>query len=118
VLVIAGRKLYSELLEETASRHEAVRPGNCAAISDRSGGYLIVAERRRASAGADMRDACRWIRRELSVSGGVAPSAVVIVGPGSIPKTPSGKLQRKRLGQLHRRGEQAVEAEMQFGRRP
>jgi acyl-CoA synthetase (AMP-forming)/AMP-acid ligase II len=117
VLVIAGRKLYPELLEETASRHAAVRPGNCAAISDGLGGYLIVAERRRASAGADMPDACRWIRRELAVGGGVAPSAVVIVSPGSIPKTPSGKLQRKRLGQLHRRGELAVEAELKFGRR-
>jgi acyl-CoA synthetase (AMP-forming)/AMP-acid ligase II len=116
VLVIAGKKLYPELLEETASRHEAVRPGNCAAISDGLGGYLIVAERRRASAGADMPDACRWIRRELAV-GGVGPSAVVIVSPGSIPKTPSGKLQRKRLGQLHLRGELPVEAELKFGRR-
>ena len=58
-----------------------------------------------------MPDACRWIRRELSLSGGVAPSAVIIVSPGSIPKTPSGKLQPKRLGQLHRRGELAVEVE-------
>ncbi len=118
VLVIAGRKLYPELLEETASRHEAVRPGNCAAIPDGSGGYLIVAERRRASAGADMPDACRWIRRELSVRSGVAPTAVVIVSPGSIPRTPSGKLQRRRLGQLRREGELAVEAELQFGGRP
>jgi acyl-CoA synthetase (AMP-forming)/AMP-acid ligase II len=78
VLVIAGKKLSPVLLEETARRHEAVRPGNCAAISDGSGGYLIVAERRRASAGVDMPDACRWIRRELSVRGGVAPSAVII----------------------------------------
>jgi acyl-CoA synthetase (AMP-forming)/AMP-acid ligase II len=118
VLLIAGKKLSPIPLEETASRHEAVRPGNCAAISDGSGGYLIVAERRRASAGAEMPDACRWIRRELSVRGGVGPSAVIIVSPGSIPKTPSGKLQRKQLGQLHRRGELAVEAELRFGRRP
>jgi acyl-coenzyme A synthetase/AMP-(fatty) acid ligase len=62
-------------------------------------------------------DACRWIRHELSVRGGIAPTAVVIVSR-SIPKTESGKLQRKRLGQLHMRGELAVEAELQFGRRP
>ena len=118
VLVIAGRKLHPEPLEETASRHQAVRPGSCAAIPDGSGGYVIVAERRRASARVDLHEACRWIRRELSVRGGVAPTAVVIVSPGSVPKTPSGKLQRKRLGQLHMRGELAVEAELQFGRRP
>ena len=55
VLVIAGRKLHPELLEETAARHEAVRQGCCAAIPDGSGGYAVVAERRRASAGADLR---------------------------------------------------------------
>jgi acyl-CoA synthetase (AMP-forming)/AMP-acid ligase II len=118
VLVIAGRKLAPEPLEETAARHEAVRPGNCAAIPDGSGGYVLVAERRRASARADLREACRWIRRELSVDRGAAPTAVVIVSPGSIPRTPSGKLQRRRLGELRRRGELAVETEVRFGGRP
>ena len=118
VLVIAGRKLAPEPLEETAAGHEVVRPGNCAAIPDGSGGFVIVAERRRASARADLREACRWIRRELSVRRGAAPSAVVIVSPGSIPRTPSGKLQRRRLGQLRGRGALAVEAELRFGARP
>jgi acyl-CoA synthetase (AMP-forming)/AMP-acid ligase II len=117
VLVIAGRKVYPDLLEAAAARHQAVRPGNCAAIPDGAGGYLIVAERRRASGGEDMREACRWIRRKLSINGGIAPSAVVIVSPGSLPKTPSGKLQRRRLGQLHLRGELPVEAEVRFARR-
>ena len=118
VLMIAGRKLSPEPLEEVAARHEAVRPGSCAAIPDESGGYLIVAERKRASAGADMRDACRWIRRELSVERGVAPTAVVIVSPGSIPRTPSGKLQRRRLRHLHGRGDLAVEAALAFSAGP
>jgi acyl-CoA synthetase (AMP-forming)/AMP-acid ligase II len=118
VLVIAGRKVYPDLLEAAAAHHQAVRPGNCAAIPDGAGGYLIVAERRRASGGADMREACRWIRRELSLNGGIAPSAVIIVSPGSLPKTPSGKLQRRRLGQLHLRGELPVDAEVRFARRP
>src|ERR1700694_2674893 len=48
VLVIAGRKLYPERLEATASRHEAVRAGNCAALSHGAGGYLLRAARRRA----------------------------------------------------------------------
>jgi len=114
VLVLAGRKFAPEPLEETASRHETVRSGNCAAIADGSGGYVIVAERRRASARADLREACRWIRHELSVRRGAAPTAVIIVSPGSMPRTPSGKLQRKRLGQLRRRGELAVETELRF----
>jgi acyl-CoA synthetase (AMP-forming)/AMP-acid ligase II len=118
VLVVAGRKLPPEPLEETAARHEAVRPGGCAAIPDGCGGYVVVAERRRSSARADLREACRWIRRELSVRRGVAPTAVVIVSPGSLPRTPSGKLQRRRLGQLHGRGELPVEAVLRFGGKP
>jgi acyl-CoA synthetase (AMP-forming)/AMP-acid ligase II len=116
VLVIAGRKVYPDLLEAAAARHPAVRPGNCAAIPDGAGGCLVVAERRRASGGADLREACRWIRREVSIEGGVAPSAVVVVSPGSLPRTPSGKLQRRRLGQLRVRGELSVEAEVRFAR--
>jgi acyl-CoA synthetase (AMP-forming)/AMP-acid ligase II len=116
VLVIAGRKVYPEQLEAAAARHPVVRPGNCAAIPDGAGGYLVVAERRRASGGADLREACRWIRREVSREGGIAPRAVVIVSPGSLPRTPSGKLQRRRLGQLHVRGDLPVEAEVRFAR--
>jgi long-chain-fatty-acid--[acyl-carrier-protein] ligase len=118
VLVIAGRKLSPEPLEEIAARHQVVRPGSCAAIPDGSGGYVIVAERRRVSARADLREACRWIRHELCVGAGTAPTAVVVVSPGSIPRTPSGKLRRRRLGQLRQRGELAVETELRFGRRP
>jgi acyl-CoA synthetase (AMP-forming)/AMP-acid ligase II len=118
VLVIGGRKVYPDLLEETAARDEAVRLGNCAAIPDEEGGYLIVAERRRASQHADLREACRRIRREISISSGLAPSAVVIVSPGSIPKTPSGKVQRRRLREQHSRAALPVEVEMRFARRP
>jgi acyl-CoA synthetase (AMP-forming)/AMP-acid ligase II len=115
VLVVAGRKLTPEPLEEVASRHEALRPGNCAAIPDGAGGYVIVAERRRARARADRQEVCRWIRRELALRAGVAPTAVVIVSPGSIPRTPSGKLQRRRLAALRGAAELAVEEELRFG---
>jgi len=117
VLVIGGRKVYPDLLEEPAARDEAVRLGNCAAIPDGEGGYLIVAERRRASHHADLREACRRIRREISITSGLAPSAIVIVGPGSIPKTPSGKVQRRRLRELHSRAALPVDVEMRFARR-
>jgi long-chain-fatty-acid--[acyl-carrier-protein] ligase len=114
VLVVAGRKLLPDRLERAAARHEAVRAGGCAAIPDGTGGYLVVAERKRSSARADLREACGWIRRELAIEGGIAPSEVVIVGPGSLPRTPSGKLRRGRVRQLRLGGELAVEAEVRF----
>src|SRR5262249_1634464 len=113
VLVLAGRKLSPEPLEAAAARHAAVRPGGCAAVSA-GGGYAGVAERGAAAARAALGDACRWIRRELAIRG-AAPTEVVFVRPGSLPRTPSGKLRRRQIGQLRAAGELAVEAELRFG---
>lgn len=114
VLVIGGRKVFPDVLEAAAGRDETVRPGNCAAIPDGAGGYLLVAERRRASRHADLSEAGRRIRREILMSSGLAPSAVIIVSPGSIPRTASGKVQRRRLRELHSQGALSVEVEVQF----
>lgn len=116
VIVVAGRKLYPEALEQTAETHPALRAGNCAAIPDDSGGYVVVAERSRAALPPGLAEAGHWVRRELAMRHGLAPSGVTIVSPGSLPKTPSGKLQRQRLRQLRRRSELAVEADLRFGR--
>jgi len=113
VLVLAGRKLSPEPLEAAAARHAAVRPGGCAAVAA-GGGYVVVAERRAAAARADLGEACRWIRRELAIRG-AAPTEVVFVRPGSLPRTASGKLRRRQIGQLRVAGELAVEAVLRFG---
>lgn len=115
VIVVAGRKLYPEALELTAEAHPALRAGNCAAIPDEAGGYVVVAERNRAEPGTDLADVCRWVRRELATRHGVAPAGVAIVSPGTMPKTPSGKLQRRRVRQLRSRDELSVEADHRFG---
>ena len=115
VIVVAGRKLYPDALELTAEAHPALRAGNCAAIPDDSGGYVIVAERSRAEPPPDLAEVCRRVRTELAVHHGVAPAAVTIVSPGTLPKTPSGKLQRRRLRLLRSRHELLVEADVRFG---
>jgi len=116
VIVVAGRKLYPEALELTVEAHPALRAGNCAAIPDDSGGYVVVAERIRSEPPPDLDEVCRWARRELATRHGVAPAAVTIVSPGTLPKTPSGKLQRQRLRLLRSRSELSVEADLRFGR--
>lgn len=115
VIIVAGRKFYPEELELTVGDHPALRPGNCAAIPDDSGGFVVIAERRRSEQRPDLTDVCRWVRRELATRHGLAPAAVVVVSPGTLPKTPSGKLQRQRLRLLRRWSELSVEAELQFG---
>jgi acyl-CoA synthetase (AMP-forming)/AMP-acid ligase II len=115
VIVVAGRKLYPEELELTVGDHPALRAGNCAAIPDDAGGFVVVAERSRTERGLDLAEVCRWVRRELATRHGVAPAAVTVVSPGTLPKTPSGKLQRRRLRALRREAALAVEADVQFG---
>ncbi len=115
VIIVAGRKFYPEELELTVGDHPALRPGNCAAIPDDSGGFVVVAERRRNEQPPDLAEVCRWVRRELATRHGVAPAAVMVVSPGTLPKTPSGKLQRQRLRLLRRQSRLSVEADLQFG---
>lgn len=116
VIIVAGRKMYPEALELTVEVHPALRAGNCAVIPDDSGGYVVVAERSRSASVPDLPEVCRWARRELATRHGVAPAAVTIVSPGTLPKTPSGKLQRQRLRALRRQSELSVEADVRFGR--
>jgi acyl-CoA synthetase (AMP-forming)/AMP-acid ligase II len=116
VIIVAGRKMFPEALELTVEVHPALRAGNCAVIPDDSGGYVVVAERSRSKPTADLADVCRWARRALATRHGIAPAAVTIVSPGTLPKTPSGKLQRQRLRALRSRSELSVEADMRFGR--
>ncbi len=100
VLIVRGVKHYPQDLEATAeSAHPLVRPGCCAAFSIESNDderVAIVAEAdpRRAVGTEDLRQAIVAIRRAISDCHQIAPCAVALVPPGSLPKTTSGKLQR------------------------
>ena len=100
VLIVRGMKHYPQDLEQTAEQHPAIRPGCSAAFATDAGSIgdriAIVAE-------ADVRQlttpesadaAISTIRRSIAELHGVLLEAVVLVAPGAIPKTTSGKLQR------------------------
>ena len=100
VLIVRGMKHYPQDLEQTAEQHPVIRPGCTAAFATENGPLgdriAIVAE-------ADIRqlntpDAAQTtilaIRRSIAELHGVLLDAVMLVAPGSIPKTTSGKLQR------------------------
>jgi acyl-coenzyme A synthetase/AMP-(fatty) acid ligase len=82
-----------------------VRPGNCVATPRTDGGYVIVAEPRGTPAGAELGDAAAWIRRELSRRFDAAPAVVAFIARGALPKTPSGKIARRRTASLFEAGE-------------
>ncbi len=100
VIIMGGRNIYPTDIERAASGADDVRAGNAVAVRLDAGddrrreSFLVAVESRRAGEP----DAVQGIRKDVTsrvVSAvGVRPAEVVVLGPGSLPKTPSGKLRR------------------------
>ena len=69
------------------------------AVEDSDGGFVVVAEAANVGV-ADLHEIAHSARDELARATGLTPSAVILVPRGSLPKTPSGKLQRYRVRSL------------------
>ena len=108
IIIKGGRNLYPHEVEELASRVEGIRKG-CVVAFGLEGQEIgteklvIVAETReqdrtrRAALAASMND-------EISRGLGIPADRVELIGPGSIPKTSSGKLRREETKQLYLAG--------------
>jgi acyl-CoA synthetase (AMP-forming)/AMP-acid ligase II len=114
LVIIDGRNVYPHDIELTVEQsHPAVRPGCCAAFSiDLPEERLIIAaeiDRRyhsRFRQGSeespsqartpllDIDEVVRTIRRAVAEEHDVRAHSIVLLKPGSLPRTPSGKLQR------------------------
>jgi fatty-acyl-CoA synthase len=101
VIIVGGRNVFPEDIERAVGVIEGVRAGNVIAFG--VDGYkgkesvVVVAEVR-----ADDLDAVRQAvhHRALDVCG-LPPRDVMLVKPGTLPKTSSGKLQRARCRELY-----------------
>ena len=95
LIVLRGRNLYPQDLEHSAeASHPAVRPGCSACFIDPETGDLVVVSELMRSAQADAAAAAAAIRSAIVRQHGANPHRVVLVGWGSVLKTPSGKIQR------------------------
>jgi acyl-CoA synthetase (AMP-forming)/AMP-acid ligase II len=106
LIILCGQNHYPQDVEQTIEQsHVAIRSGGCAAFSvDREGTerLVVVVEvvrafwRSGATAGpqSELPSISQAIRRAVSANHDVWIAEVVLVKPASIPKTPSGKLQR------------------------
>ncbi|MFF3658315.1 fatty acyl-AMP ligase [Streptomyces olivochromogenes] len=98
LMVIDGRNHYPQDLELSAEMsHGALRPG-CTAAFSVDGGVegeqpVIVAETA-PDAAADSERITEGIRSAIGEAHGLSVRDVVLVHPGTIPKTSSGKIQR------------------------
>ncbi|MBA2610091.1 MAG: fatty acyl-AMP ligase [Actinobacteria bacterium] len=94
VIIVGGRNVFPEDVERAAERADGVRPGNVIAFSitnARGKERLVVVAETKADDHASMR---ADVSKRVQESVGLPTDDVVLVLPGSLPKTSSGKLQR------------------------
>ncbi|MGZ4683592.1 MAG: AMP-binding protein, partial [Acidimicrobiales bacterium] len=94
VIIIGGRNVFPEDIERGVAEVEGVRPGNVIAFGVEGAKgretLVVVAEVR-----SDDHDTVRKeVHHRVMEVSGVPPHEVLLVAPGSLPKTSSGKLQR------------------------
>ena len=98
VIIMAGRNIYPTDIERAAGRVEGVRPGCAVAVRLDAGHsretFAVAVESNNWEDPAEVRRIEHDVAHEVVSEVGVRPRNVVVLGPGTIPKTPSGKLRR------------------------
>jgi fatty-acyl-CoA synthase len=94
VIIVGGRNVFPQDVEKAVGQAEGVRAGNVIAfgVRGRHGkeSLVVVAESRASDIDAVKADVATRVRKAV----GLPPKDVLLVAPGSLPKTSSGKLQR------------------------
>ena len=109
VIKVGARKVWATEVEAALAQEPAVRAGNCALVlvPDSTGQRLVVLAEPADESGA-LETAARRVGRRALEAGGIGIGECVFLARGSLPKTPSGKVQRYRCRQLAREGGDAV----------
>jgi len=101
VIIVGGRNVFPEDIERAVGALDGVRAGNVIAFG--MGGYkgkesvVVVAEVR----GDDLAAIRTAIHHRTLAVCGLPPRDVMLVEPGTLPKTSSGKLQRAKCRELY-----------------
>ncbi|MBV9515539.1 MAG: fatty acyl-AMP ligase [Mycobacteriaceae bacterium] len=98
VIIMAGRNIYPTDIERAACRVDGVRPGCAVAVRLDAGHsretFAVAVESNAWEDPAAVRRIEHRVAHEVVAEVDVRPRNVVVLGPGTIPKTPSGKLRR------------------------
>ncbi|MPY78015.1 MAG: AMP-binding protein [Actinophytocola sp.] len=97
VIIMGGRNIYPTDVERAAQAVPGVRAGNAIAVRIDAGTrrerYAVVLESK--VAGTDEERALvKEVTARVTDAVGVRPFSVLVLSPGSLPKTPSGKVKR------------------------
>ncbi|KUH84644.1 fatty acyl-AMP ligase [Mycobacterium sp. IS-1556] len=98
VIIMAGRNIYPTDIERAAGRVDGVRPGCAVAVRLDAGlsreAFAVAVECKDFADADEVRRIERQVAHEVFAEVDVRPRNVVVLEPGMIPKTPSGKLRR------------------------
>ena len=109
LIIRAGQNLHPAELEDAAGQLDGVRTG-CVAVfaaTDPDGGterLVVLAETRLTDEG-ELDRMRRQARERVTDVAGTPPDDVVLVGPGVVPKTSSGKIRRAAARERYEAGE-------------
>ncbi|MGH3880366.1 MAG: fatty acyl-AMP ligase [Actinophytocola sp.] len=102
VIILAGRNIYPTDIERAATAVEGVRAGNAVAVrldaGTRRERFAVVVESRLSADPTAVRTLRKEIGARVFEAVNARPSAVEVLAPGTLPKTPSGKLRRAAAG--------------------
>jgi fatty-acyl-CoA synthase len=103
VIILAGRNIYPTDIERAASTVEGVRAGNAVAVrldaGTRRERFAVVVESKLAGGEAAEKALRKDVGARVFEAVNARPVAVVVLKPGTLPKTPSGKLRRAAAGE-------------------
>ncbi|ABX04748.1 non-ribosomal peptide synthetase [Herpetosiphon sp.] len=109
LIIIRGQNHYAHDLELSVDQaHPALQPQACAAFSLDVAGVeqlVLMQELRREQRQHDPAPIMAAIRQSLAQTHGLQAYAIVLLRPGQLPRTSSGKLQRYRCRELFLGGE-------------
>ena len=98
VIIMAGRNIYPTDIERAAARVSGVRPGCAVAVRIDAGHsretFAVAVESAAWQDRSEVRRIEHQVAHEVVVEVDMRPRNVVVLQPGMIPKTPSGKLRR------------------------
>ncbi len=103
VIILGGRNIYPTDIERAASTVDGVRAGNAVAVRIDAGSrrerFAVVVESKLAGDEAAEKVLRKDVGARVFESVNARPVAVVVLSPGTLPKTPSGKLRRSAAGE-------------------
>ncbi|QNG17885.1 fatty acyl-AMP ligase [Rhodococcus triatomae] len=104
VIIMGGRNIYPTDIERAAGTVAGVRPGNAVAVRLDAGqkreSFAVAVETNDHQDPDEVKRIEREVVHAVFSEVGVRPRTVAVLGPGSIPKTSSGKLRRANSASL------------------